>query len=98
MTDEGRAGDESDRPARCPGPGYQDILDGDAHPAPPILREEADTPNETREWPTDVYTSREYAEREADLLWRRVWHSPGSSANPSLMIKLKYFQKQRPSI
>ncbi|MBB82303.1 MAG: hypothetical protein CL931_00650 [Deltaproteobacteria bacterium] len=77
MADEGRTGDESDRPPRCPGPGYQDILDGDAHPAPPILREEADTPNETREWPTDVYTSREYAEREVDLLWRRVWQIAG---------------------
>ncbi|MCR9094861.1 MAG: aromatic ring-hydroxylating dioxygenase subunit alpha [bacterium] len=73
----GGEGDGTDRSARCPGPGYQDVLDGDAHPAPPLLREEAPTPNERREWSTDVYTSRAHHLREVDELWRRVWQIAG---------------------
>ncbi len=71
------AADEAGRSARCPGPGYQDVLDGDASPAPPLLREEAPPPDERREWPVDVYTSREHHRREVEHLWRRVWQIAG---------------------
>ena len=72
-------------PKRCPGPSYQDVLDGDAAPAPEILREEAPTPSEVREWPSDVYLSHEQHAREVELLWRRVWQIAGrveEVANP----------------
>ena len=73
----GGEGDGGDRSDRCPGPGYQDVLDGDAAPPPLVLREEAPTPTETREWPTDVYTSRTHHRREVEYLWRRVWQIAG---------------------
>lgn len=73
------------RSARCPGPGYQDVLDGDANPAPPLLREQASPPIEQRDWPIDVYTSRAHHHREVEHLWRRVWQIAGrveDVANP----------------
>jgi len=68
---------DDETPARCPGPNYQDVLDGDARPAPGILREEAATPRELRDWSTDVYLSREQHTREVENLWRRVWQIAG---------------------
>lgn len=70
-------GEREDAPARCPGPGYQDVLDGDAQPPPPVLREQAPTPRETRDWPAEVYLSRTQHEREIEHLWRRVWQIAG---------------------
>jgi phenylpropionate dioxygenase-like ring-hydroxylating dioxygenase large terminal subunit len=62
---------------RCPGPTYQDILDGDANPAPSILRESASDPLGAHELPADVYLSADYHRRELDELWGRVWQIAG---------------------
>ncbi len=69
--------DERTRPARCPGPSYQDVLEGDRRAAPAILREESVPPAETRDWPADVYLSRSQHDREIDGLWRKVWQIAG---------------------
>ena len=71
------ADQDDEAPARCPGPNYQDVLDGCARPAPGILREEAATPRELHDWSTDVYLSREQHAREVEHLWRRVWQIAG---------------------
>lgn len=62
---------------RCPGPSYQDILDDDRQAAPPILRETAHDDLSAHDLPTEVYLSADYAEREVDELWRRVWQIAG---------------------
>lgn len=72
-TDEDRA----NGPDRCPGPSYQDVLDGDAAKAPAILREQAPTDLGAHDLPIDVYLSPEQHEREVDHLWRKVWQIAG---------------------
>lgn len=62
---------------RCPGPSYQDVLDADLVPPPAILREQSSVPLGAHDLPTDVYLSADYARREIDELWRKVWQVAG---------------------
>jgi phenylpropionate dioxygenase-like ring-hydroxylating dioxygenase large terminal subunit len=62
---------------RCPGPSYQDILDGDAAEAPAILRETGDADLGADDLPVDVYLSADYHRREVEGLWRKVWQIAG---------------------
>jgi len=63
--------------ARCPGPSYQDIVAQDAAAPPGILEEQAPDPRAADELPIDVYLSADYARREQEELWRRVWQVAG---------------------
>ena len=63
--------------SRCPGPSYQDILDGDAAQAPAILRETGDADLGADDLPIDVYLSADYHRREVEGLWRKVWQIAG---------------------
>ncbi len=59
--------------ARCPGPGYRDLLEADSKPVPPALLETSgedlgDAPLDASRW-----FSREFFELEAERLWPRVW-------------------------
>ncbi|MBJ22600.1 MAG: aromatic ring-hydroxylating dioxygenase subunit alpha [bacterium] len=70
---------------RCPGPSYQDIIDGDRAAPPAILRESAAAPLGAHDLPVDVYLSAEYHRREVEGLWRKVWQIAGrveDVANP----------------
>ena len=62
---------------RCPGPSYQDILDGDAVAPPALLRESASEALGAHDLPAEVYLSADYQRREYDELWRRVWQIAG---------------------
>ena len=62
---------------RCPGPSYQEILDGDKNEAPAILRETASDALGAHDLPADVYLSADYHRREVEELWRRVWQIAG---------------------
>ena len=62
---------------RCPGPSYQDILDGDAVAPPALLRETANDTLGAHDLPAEVYLSADYQRREVDELWRRVWQIAG---------------------
>lgn len=64
-------------PTRCPGPSYQDVLDGDKAQPPAILREQALTDLGAHDLPIDVYLSQEQHQREVDGLWRKVWQIAG---------------------
>ncbi|MDT5033242.1 MAG: hypothetical protein QOC94_3413, partial [Actinoplanes sp.] len=60
--------------ARSPGIGYQQLLDTDTHPVPPILREESPgIYDDVSQVPVTRYTSRRYHELEKERLWGRVW-------------------------
>jgi nitrite reductase/ring-hydroxylating ferredoxin subunit len=59
--------------ARCPGPGYRDLLEADSRPVPPALLETSgedlgDAPLDASRW-----FSRAFFELEAERLWPRVW-------------------------
>lgn len=62
---------------KSPGPSYQEVLDRDKVPPPPILREEGDTEIPGMHWPIDVYFSAEQHQLEIDHLWKKVWQVAG---------------------
>jgi len=59
--------------ARCPGPSVQEIVRGDAHPAPPVLTSEHYEFLGDADIPVRRYTSQDFFEREMKLIWPRTW-------------------------
>jgi phenylpropionate dioxygenase-like ring-hydroxylating dioxygenase large terminal subunit len=62
-----------DTGARSPGLSFQDLLDQDTHPVPPVLRLQSPRYFGSQDIPIERYTSRAWHRREVDRLWRRVW-------------------------
>lgn len=58
---------------RAHGVSYQEMLDRDTHPVPPVLRIESDRFLGDHDIPVDRYISREFHELEKERLWPRVW-------------------------
>ncbi len=58
---------------RGTGPSYQDLLDTDSKPVPASLRRDEPGYFGDGEISVDRYLSREWHEREKELLWSRVW-------------------------
>ncbi|MFI5316452.1 MAG: SRPBCC family protein [Myxococcota bacterium] len=52
---------------------YQELLDGDSHPVPAVLRETARCELGPREVPVERYLSRAFHDLEVERLWKRVW-------------------------
>jgi phenylpropionate dioxygenase-like ring-hydroxylating dioxygenase large terminal subunit len=61
------------RPARSPGISYQELLDTDTHPVPPVLRWESPKFLGDHDVAFERYTSREWHVLEVERLWKRVW-------------------------
>ena len=61
------------RRAKSPGITYQELLDGDTHPVPAVLRLESPRYLGSADIPIGRYTSYEWHRTEVDRLWRRVW-------------------------
>jgi nitrite reductase/ring-hydroxylating ferredoxin subunit len=59
--------------ARSKGITYQQLLDTDPFPVPPVLREESPKYLGSEDIPVERYTSRAWHEREVERLWKRVW-------------------------
>lgn len=58
---------------RGPKPSYQEILDGDTHPVPDVLRSAGLEDIGPLEIPIDWYLSRDIHELEKTNIWRRRW-------------------------
>jgi phenylpropionate dioxygenase-like ring-hydroxylating dioxygenase large terminal subunit len=58
---------------RGKGPTYQDLLDRDTKPVPPLLRRDEPGYFGQDDIPIDRYLDREWHEREKRHLWSRVW-------------------------
>jgi phenylpropionate dioxygenase-like ring-hydroxylating dioxygenase large terminal subunit len=61
------------RPTRSPGITYQELLDGDTHPVPDVLRLQSPRYLGSDDIPIDRYISHSWHRREVDRLWMRVW-------------------------
>lgn len=59
--------------ARCPGPSVQDYLDRDSRPVPKALRLDHNDHIGSEDIDAARFTSRAWAEREMEQVWRRVW-------------------------
>ena len=59
--------------ARCPAISTQEIIAGDAHPAPEWVRSESYTFLGDEDFSSDRYTTAEFARREYDSMWTRTW-------------------------
>ncbi len=58
---------------RSKGVTYQQLLDTDKHPVPPVLRMESPKYLGSDDISIDRYISREFHELEQERLWKRVW-------------------------
>ncbi|MDH4168814.1 MAG: aromatic ring-hydroxylating dioxygenase subunit alpha [Acidimicrobiia bacterium] len=56
-----------------PGITYQQLLDGDTHPVPDVLRIERPADLGDDDVPVERYVSHDWHQREVERLWRRVW-------------------------
>jgi nitrite reductase/ring-hydroxylating ferredoxin subunit len=63
---------EPGRP-RSKGITYQELLDTDPFPVPPVLREESPKYLGSEDIPVERYTSRAWHDQEVERLWKRVW-------------------------
>ncbi len=52
---------------------FQDLLDADTHPVPPVLRWQARIGSGPTFVPVERYTSSEFHRLEVERVWRRVW-------------------------
>jgi phenylpropionate dioxygenase-like ring-hydroxylating dioxygenase large terminal subunit len=59
--------------ARSPGVSYQELLDTDTRPVPPVLRLTSPRFMGSDDIPVGRYISRAWHEREVERLWKRVW-------------------------
>jgi phenylpropionate dioxygenase-like ring-hydroxylating dioxygenase large terminal subunit len=59
--------------ARSPGLSYQELLDTDTHPVPPVLRLKSPAYLGDDDKPIERYTSRAFHDLEVERLWKRVW-------------------------
>lgn len=71
VTDDRTAADTGT--ARSTGVSYQELLDTDTHPVPPVLRNVSPGYFGDHDIPVSRYTSREFHELEKEKLWRKVW-------------------------
>lgn len=58
---------------RSRGLSFQDLLDDDTHPVPPVLRWQSPIDSGPTSVPADRYTSREFHDLEVAKVWRKVW-------------------------
>jgi phenylpropionate dioxygenase-like ring-hydroxylating dioxygenase large terminal subunit len=58
---------------RSPGVTYQQLLDADTHPVPPVLRLQSPMDFGDEDVSIERFISREWAEKEVKYLWKRVW-------------------------
>jgi nitrite reductase/ring-hydroxylating ferredoxin subunit len=58
---------------KSPGLTYQDLLDRDSHPVPPVLRLQSPKDFGNADISVARYTTKEWHEREVERLWKRVW-------------------------
>ena len=58
---------------RSPGVTYQQLLDADTHPVPPVLRLQSPMDFGNEDVSIERFISREWAEKEVKYLWKRVW-------------------------
>jgi phenylpropionate dioxygenase-like ring-hydroxylating dioxygenase large terminal subunit len=58
---------------RSSGISYQDLLDRDSRPVPPVLRTESPPELGVTHVPRARYVSREFHDLEMEKVWRRVW-------------------------
>jgi len=73
MTDLAAPDLTSTTPPRCPGPSVQDYLDQDSRPVPEVLRYQANDVPGDEDIPVERYISADWAAKEFDRVWRRVW-------------------------
>ncbi len=59
--------------ARSPGLSYQELLDTDTKPAPPVLRLESPLDLPPTYVPLDRYTSRAFHDLEVEKMWKKTW-------------------------
>lgn len=59
--------------ARSAGILYQELLDGDSKPVPPVLRLESPIESGVTRVPVERYTSLAFHDLEVERLWKRVW-------------------------
>ncbi len=59
--------------ARSAGILYQELLDADSKPVPPVLRLESPIEPGVTRVPVERYTSRAFHDLEVEKLWKRVW-------------------------
>lgn len=62
-----------ERPDRCPGMSYTDMLEADTRPAPNYLLEESTQEFGDAPISTERYTSEEWAKLEREKMWPNVW-------------------------
>jgi phenylpropionate dioxygenase-like ring-hydroxylating dioxygenase large terminal subunit len=72
MGDQGRMTAAGPRSA---GPLYQEILDRDSRPVPPLLRVQSPIAPGVKRVPADRYTSRAIHDLEVETIWKRVWQA-----------------------
>lgn len=58
---------------RSPGLTYQDLLDGDTHEVPPVLRLQSPRDMGLNDFSIDRYISKDYHDKEVEHLWMKVW-------------------------
>lgn len=63
-----------DRPDRCPGMSYTDMLEADTRPAPDYLLAESNQELGDEPLSTERYTSETFARAEREKMWPNIWH------------------------
>lgn len=58
---------------RSPGVTYQELLDADSHEVPAVLRLQSPKDLGDNEFPVERYTSKDWHDKEVELLWKKVW-------------------------
>ena len=58
---------------RSPGLTYQQLLDADTHPVPPVLRLQSPMDLGNEDISIDRYISRAWFDKEVEYLWKRAW-------------------------
>jgi phenylpropionate dioxygenase-like ring-hydroxylating dioxygenase large terminal subunit len=61
------------RADRSPGQSYQQLLDADSKPVPPVLRLHSERELPVVRVPIERYTSKAFHDLEVERLWRRTW-------------------------
>ena len=58
---------------RSPGVTYQQLLDQDTHPVPPVLRLQSPMDFGNEDVSIERFISKDWFEKEVEFLWKRVW-------------------------
>jgi nitrite reductase/ring-hydroxylating ferredoxin subunit len=59
--------------ARCPGPSTADVIRQDGDNTPPVIFDESYQYSGNADLSYDAYTSKDYAAREIDDMWPKIW-------------------------